>query len=128
MINSWQNNTYGVLAMMGRQPDYQQKLFVTGFNLKNRIRNDHPLRKIQEKINFHFISGEVDETYGSNGNVSVPPPIILKMLRVIYGERLEDYEAGGGGDHKIKNCSECLVNLRVIDGWLICCRHLLARG
>ena len=64
MISLWQNNIQGVLAMMGHQPDYQHKLFVTGFNLNNRIRNDHPLRKIQEKINFHFIYEEVEDTYG----------------------------------------------------------------
>ena len=69
--------------MMGHQPDYQHKLFVTGFNLNNRIRNDHPLRKIQEKIDFHFIYEEVEDTYGSNGNVSVPPPVILKMLLLL---------------------------------------------
>ena len=57
MISLWQNNIQGVLAMMGYQPDYQHKLFVTGFNLNNRIRNDHPLRKIQEKIDFRFIYG-----------------------------------------------------------------------
>ncbi|MBW2195599.1 MAG: IS1182 family transposase [Deltaproteobacteria bacterium] len=77
--------------MMGHQPNYQHKLFVTGFNLNNRIRNDHPLRKIQEKIDFHFIYGEVEDTYGSNGNVSVPPPVILKMLLllILYNVRSE---------------------------------------
>ena len=91
MINLWQNNIQGVLAMMGHQPDYQHKLFVTGFNLNNRIRNDHPFRKIQEKINFHFIYEEVEDTYGSNGNVSVPPPVILKMLLLLtlYNVRSE---------------------------------------
>jgi len=76
---------------MGHQPNYQHKLFVTGFNLNNRIRNDHPLRKIQEKIDFHFIYGEVEDTYGSNGNVSVPPPVILKMLLllILYNVRSE---------------------------------------
>jgi len=76
---------------MGHQPNYQHKLFVTGFKLNNRIRNDHPLRKIQEKIDFHFIYGEVEDTYGSNGNVSVPPPVILKMLLllILYNVRSE---------------------------------------
>jgi len=77
--------------MMGRQPDYQHKLFVTGFNLDKRIRKDHILRKIAEKIDFDFIYKEVEETYGVNGNVSVPPPLILKMmlLLILYNVRSE---------------------------------------
>jgi transposase len=70
--------------MMGRQPLYQHKLFVTGFNLDKRIRKDHILRKIAEKIDFHFIYDEVKETYGANGNVSVPPPVILKMMLLLF--------------------------------------------
>ena len=77
--------------MMGRQKDYQHKLFVTGFNLDKRIRSDHPLRKIQEKIDFDFIYEKVQDAYGNNGNVSVPPPVILKMmlLLVLYNVRSE---------------------------------------
>ena len=51
--------------MMGRQPDYQNKLFITGFNLDKLIRSDHPLRKINEKIDFNFIYHEVEATYGT---------------------------------------------------------------
>lgn len=70
--------------MMGRQTDYQHKLFVTGFNLDKRIRKDHILRKIEEKIDFDFIYDEVKETYGTNGNVSVPPPVILKLMLLLF--------------------------------------------
>ncbi len=69
---------------MGRQADYQHKLFVTGFNLEKRIPRDHILRKIAEKIDFHFIYEEVEESYGVNGNVSVPPTVILKMLLLFF--------------------------------------------
>jgi transposase len=77
--------------MMGRQPDFQHKLFITGFNLDKRIRKDHILRKISEKIDFNFIYKEVEHTYGLNGHVSVPPPIILKMmlLLLLYNVRSE---------------------------------------
>ena len=82
---------YGVLAMMGRQTDYQNKFFITGFNLDKRIRDDHPLRKIREKIDFDFIYEDVKDAYGYKGNVSVPPPVILKMmlLLVLYNVRSE---------------------------------------
>jgi transposase len=77
--------------MMGRQPDYQNNLFVTGFNFEKRIRKNHPLRKIDKKIDFDFIYKEVEDTYGQKGNVSVPPPVILKMmlLLVLYNVRSE---------------------------------------
>ena len=77
--------------MMGRQQDYQHKLFVTGFNLDERIRKDHILRKISEKIDFDFIYKEVEHTYGIKGNVSVPPSVILKMLLllILYNVRSE---------------------------------------
>lgn len=91
MINAWHKYSYGVLAMMGRQPPFQNKLFVTGFNLDRRIRKDHILRKIAEKIDFDFIYQEVKDSYGVNGNVSVPPPVILKMmlLLILYNIRSE---------------------------------------
>jgi transposase len=77
--------------MMGHQPDYQSNLFVTGFNFEKHIRKDHPLRKIDKKIDFDFIYKEVKDTYGQKGNVSVPPPVILKMmlLLVLYNVRSE---------------------------------------
>ena len=77
--------------MMGHQPPHQNKLFVTSFNLEKRIRNNHVLRKITEKIDFDFIYAEVKDSYGVNGNVSVPPPVILKMmlLLILYNVRSE---------------------------------------
>ena len=77
--------------MMGHQDDYQHKIFITGFNLDKRISFDHILRKIHKLIDFDFIYKEVEETYGVKGNVSVPPPVILKMmlLLILYNVRSE---------------------------------------
>lgn len=77
--------------MMGRQPKVQKRLFYTKFNLDRRIRKDHILRKINKHINFDFIYNQVNDTYGSKGNVSVPPPVILKMmlLLILYNVRSE---------------------------------------
>jgi len=69
---------------MGRKSEFQHKMFITGFNLDKRIRKDHILRRISEKINFDFIYKEVEETYGINGNVSVPPSVILKMMVLMF--------------------------------------------
>ncbi|MBI3657146.1 MAG: IS1182 family transposase [Acidobacteria bacterium] len=77
--------------MMGRMPAGQESLFVAGFSLDKRIRQDHPLRKIAGVVDFKFVDGEVRDKYGYNGNVSVPPVVVLKMmlLLVAYNVRSE---------------------------------------
>jgi len=70
--------------MMGQEKDYQNKLFITGFNLDKRVPKDHILRKIHEKIDFDFIYKEVRHTYGNKGNISVPPPVILKLMLLLF--------------------------------------------
>jgi transposase len=77
--------------MMGIQDPPQGKLFYTNINLDQRIRANHPLRKINQLIDFDFAYQEVESTYGSNGNVSVPPPVILKLMLLLlfYNVRSE---------------------------------------
>jgi len=77
--------------MMGRESAPQPSLFYTGINLDKRVRSDHVLRKVARLVDFDFMYGEVKESYGYNGNVSVPPPMILKLmlLLVLYNVRSE---------------------------------------
>jgi transposase len=77
--------------MMGVQEQPQNSLFHFGVNLDKRIRNNHPLRKVNELIDFHFVYKDVKKFYGHNGNESVPPPVILKLmlLLVYYNVRSE---------------------------------------
>lgn len=77
--------------MMGHQQRIQRKLFYTKLNLDQRIRKDHILRKFTKHIDFDFVYKEVKENYGTNGNVSVPPPVILKimLLLILYNVRSE---------------------------------------
>ena len=77
--------------MMGYQPPPQENLFSMNVALENRVRKDHPLRNIKTLIDFDFTYKEVEEKYGSNGNVSVPPPVIVKLmlLLVLYNVRSE---------------------------------------
>ena len=85
------NTTSMEFAMMGRDSGFQPKLFYHNVNLEKRIPANHILRKIHNTIDFNFIYREVKATYGDNGNVSVPPPIILKMmlLLILYNVRSE---------------------------------------
>jgi len=77
--------------MMGRQRKIQMKLFYTKLDLDQRVRKDHILRKVKSCIDFDFIYNEVKDRYGINGNVSVPPPVILRMmlLLIFYNVRSE---------------------------------------
>jgi transposase len=77
--------------MMGQQEGFQPKLFYHQISLEKRIPKGHLLRKIREQIDFDFIYAEVKDTYGDNGNVSIPPPVILKMmlLLILYNVRSE---------------------------------------
>lgn len=77
--------------MMGVQEQPQSSLFHFGVNLDKRIRSNHPLRKVNELVDFHFVYDEVKSIYGHNGNESVPPPVILKLmlLLVFYNVRSE---------------------------------------
>jgi transposase len=77
--------------MMGQKTGIQPKIFYHHMNLEQRIPRTHLLRRIHEQIDFDFIYVEVRDTYGGNGNVSIPPPVILKMmlLLVLYNVRSE---------------------------------------
>jgi len=77
--------------MMGRENPPQAALFYTGINLEKRVRADHVLRRVARLVDFDFVYGEVKDRYGYNGNVSVPPPMILKLmlLLVLYNVRSE---------------------------------------
>ena len=77
--------------MMKRQPRPQAKLFYSCINLDERIRKDHFLRRVADRIDFDFIYDEVKDLYGNNGNPSIPPPVLLKLmlLLVVYNVRSE---------------------------------------
>jgi len=77
--------------MMGLQQPPQSSLFYIGFNIDKRVRENHPLRRVEKLIDFDFAYDEVKDMYGNNGNVSVPPPVILKLMLILifYNVRSE---------------------------------------
>jgi transposase len=70
--------------MMGKQPQPEPKLFYYDLRLEDRVPQDHLLRKIQAVVDFDFTYDTVKEHYGANGNVSVPPPVVLKMMLPLF--------------------------------------------
>lgn len=69
--------------MMGQQ-DQQKALFSYNIDLDRRVRADNPLRRVATLIDFTFARQQVAHTYGDNGNVSVDPVVILKMMFLLF--------------------------------------------
>src|SRR5438067_9091516 len=69
--------------MMGT-PKGEQQLFNYAVNLEKRVRASHPLRQVKAAIDFSFVREEVAHCYGHNGNESVPPEVILKMIFLLF--------------------------------------------
>ncbi len=69
--------------MMGEQKSEPQ-LFNYAVNLEKRVRANHPLRQVKAVIDFSFAREEVAHCYGRNGNESVPPEVILKMMFLLF--------------------------------------------
>src|SRR5712691_121363 len=69
--------------MMGEQKK-ERELFSYAVNLEKRVRSDHPLRRVAATVDFSFVRAEVAGCYGSRGNVSVDPEVILKMMFLLF--------------------------------------------
>jgi transposase len=69
--------------MMG-VPQSQNELFSYSVQLDKRVRSDHPLRQVAALIDFGFARGEAARCYGQNGNVSVDPAVILKLMFLLF--------------------------------------------
>jgi len=74
-------------AMMGEHAK-QNELWSEPVNLARRIPEDHPLRKLKGVLQLDFVRQEVSRFYGSNGNVSVDPVIIMKMMLLLFWDNV----------------------------------------
>lgn len=79
--------------MMGKQKQTEPKLFYHGISLNRRIPQDHPLRKIGQLVDFNFIRSKVADLYGTVGNPSVDPAVILKLMFLAYYENVNSERA-----------------------------------
>jgi transposase len=73
--------------MMGRHAK-QNELWSEPVNLARRIPEDHPLRKLKSVLELDFVRQEVAGCYGSNGNVSVDPVVIIKMMLLLFWDNV----------------------------------------
>jgi len=64
-------------------PWVQKKLFYTKLKLDQRIPKGYILRKVEMIIDFESIYKKVKSKFGLHGNVSVPSPVLLKMMSLL---------------------------------------------
>jgi transposase len=53
-------------------------------HLEKRVRDDHPLRRINRVLDLSFVRQQVAHTYGRRGNKSVPPEVIIRMMLLLF--------------------------------------------
>ena len=71
------------LVVMGHWQK-QTELWMEPIHLGKRIPRDHLLRRINGVLDLSFVRAEVANFYGSNGNVSVDPVIIVKLMLLLF--------------------------------------------
>lgn len=69
--------------MMG-QHERQQEIWAEPVNLGKLIPPDDPLRRINRVLKLDFVREEVARCYGRNGNESVDPVIIVKLMLLLF--------------------------------------------
>ena len=75
--------------MIGKKQQTEPKLFYHGISLDRRIGQDHPLRKVKNTIDFNFVRQHVAPLYGTTGNPSVDPVVILKLIFLLFYENIK---------------------------------------
>lgn len=83
----------GAINMLGKANQLHPKLFYHSFSLEQRVHKDHPLRRIKNLIDFSFIRSEVKDLYGYNGNQSIDPAVILKLMFLLFYENIKSERA-----------------------------------
>jgi transposase len=70
------------------QHEGQKALFSYQVDLDRRVHADHPLRRVAAMIDFTFARAVVAHTYGHNGNESVDPAVLLKLMFLLFHENV----------------------------------------
>jgi IS5 family transposase len=79
--------------MLGKPKQTEPKLFYHGVSLERRMPLEHPLRRIKQLVDFDFIRSQVADLYGTNGNQSVDPAVILKLMFLLFYENIKSERA-----------------------------------
>jgi transposase len=72
--------------MMGACQRIDPKLFYAGFSLDERIPDDHFLRRLRAALDLDFVRPAVAQCYGRNGNESIDPIVLVKLMLLLFLE------------------------------------------
>lgn len=67
----------------------QCDLFSYRVNLDERVRKDHPLRKVLSMCDFSFVREQVKNKYGVKGNVGLDPEIVVKLMFLLFWDNIK---------------------------------------
>jgi transposase len=73
--------------MMGKQQK-QDSFFTYNVKLDERVPENHPLRKVKGAVDFSFVRSRVSHTYGHNGNESIDPEVIMKLMFLLFFDNI----------------------------------------
>lgn len=73
--------------MMGIHSE-QKELFSYCVDLDARMPHNHPLRRIRDCVNFDFARSATAAFYGRNGNESIDPVIVLKLMFLLFYDNI----------------------------------------
>ena len=79
--------------MMGIQEPDNSKIFYTNINIAERIRRDHPLRRIAAKVDFDFTYKEEGTQRPRGAHRGVRPTLLTKCVFL----RVFEENSGGNG-------------------------------
>lgn len=74
--------------MMGRH-EKQNELWADPVNLAKRIPEDHSLRQVHRVLKLDFVRQEVAPFYGKNGQVSIDPVLLMKMMLLLFLDNIK---------------------------------------
>jgi hypothetical protein len=93
--------------MMGER-DPQKHLWSYQVNLAKRVRSDHPLRRTNQTLELDFVRREFANFYGTQGNVSEDPVVIMKMMLLLY---LDSRASWADAADRVRRCGSWATNI-----------------
>jgi IS5 family transposase len=79
--------------MIGPRQKLEAKLFYTSVNLDERIPPKHRLRRLRETLDLEFVRPAVADCYGFNGQESIDPIVLMKLMLLLFLENVSSERA-----------------------------------
>src|SRR6266568_318085 len=95
--------------MMQGKKDYSEKLFKQ-FQLSDRVPMDNFYRRLKEMLELHWLYRATRDYYGSEGQQSIDPVVLFKLMLIGYLENL-------GSDRRVINTVSLRLDMLFFIGY-----------